>query len=300
MLVRLSVILIISALLGLSSCGPREDQGSVTTTSTSPPVEYAIGQIKTENPYGSDDAKKDIRYIRMTISVPAGTKAEELQRLLDYFEKDKYAEYDMVQIDVFDDIKFAKKMDVDISHLLARLRITKPGFRESIIFDIAGLAEDKGKDYIINEEHVVHLGEKGHLFDSVQQAGVLLRVMEETPHRAIYTLIWTGPHRTKLTYSTIQEMLIRKTEGVSEETWQGMDREHVERAAKGSGFGGAKTPGIVYTITPYHGEFSVDETPIEAEGGEVSVDETPIETEGGEVSMDETPIETEGGEAEEE
>jgi len=253
-----------------SYCGGGKE--SVTVATTPPPVEYAIGQIDMDNPYASDDAKKDIKYVRMSISVPADTSPEQLQKLLDYFEKEKYAEYDMVQIDIFDDIQFAKKKDVDISHLLARLRITKPNFRESIIYDIAGLGEEKEMDYIINEEHVVHLGEKGALFDSVQQAVELLRVMQETPNRAIYTLIWSGAHRTKLTYSVTQEMLIRKTEGVSEETWQGMDLEHIQRAASGSGFGGAKTPGITYTITPYHGEVSEEslevDTPAEKGGGQ--------------------------------
>jgi len=252
----ISLMLLGLALVLLISCKKEAGEESVTTTSTSPPVEYAIGQIDTENPYGSDASKKEMKFIKMCISVSADTPAEDLQRLLDYFEKEKYAEYDMVQINVFDDIDYAKKKDVDNSHLLARLRITKPSYRESIIFEIAGLTDQKSKDYIINEEHTVYLGDKGKLFDSVQQARELLKMMTETPNRAIYTLIWTCNQRVKLTYSVTQKLLIRKTEGISEETWQNMDQERIERASKGSGFGSGKTPGITYTITPYHGEIS--------------------------------------------
>jgi len=57
-----------------------------------------------------------------------------------------------------------------------------------------------------------------------------------------------------LTYSVRQRMLVRKIEGISEEIWQGMTLERIERAAKGSGFGGKKTPGITYTLKPYQSE----------------------------------------------
>jgi hypothetical protein len=211
-----------------------------------PPVEYKVGHISTDNEYVE-------KYIELNISVSPQTSKEKLKELLEYFDKEKYSNYDMLKIRVFDSNEYAQRTSIEQTHLLAELNITRPNHRELNIYQISP-SEDKTYDVLINETVEVYLGDMSNLFDSGKQAQYLLKMMDETPNRTIYKLMWLQPQKVILTYSVKQEMLVRKHEGISEETWLGMDKERLERAGKGAGFGGPKTPGITYKITPYHGK----------------------------------------------
>lgn len=222
----------------------KEDQITV------PPLEYQVGIINTDNEYVD-------KYMEMNISVSPKSTESEIEELLTYFERQKYQNYDMLKIRVYDSPEYAERTSVDKNHLLAELTLTRPNHRELQFYQLSPKGEDK-YEVLINETVEDYLGEKSNLFDSGKQAQYLLKMMEETPNRTIYRLSWLQPHKVVLTYSVKQEMLIRKHEGISEETWLGMTEERLERAAKGAGFGGPKTPGITYELTPYRGEMEED------------------------------------------
>jgi len=210
-----------------------------------PPIEYQAGYIETENPYME-------KYIRMNIAVDPSTTSEELTDLMNFFADSRYADYDKVGIYIYDDIEIAKQMYGDNSHLLAKLEMTKPNFKKMEIYDIVRNKMSEETEILINEEKLIFLGQRSTtIFDSVAQANELLKLMEDYPNRAIYTITWLQPQKAKLTYSIKQNLLVRKIEGVSEEMWQGMTKERIERAAKGAGFGGKKTPSIIYTLKPW-------------------------------------------------
>lgn len=239
------IIAVISLIVSFvtSHCARGKEAGK--PPSPPPPIEYQVGYISTENPYLD-------RYIRMNIAVAPSSTVEELNELMRYFADDKYADFDKVRIDIYDNLEVAEDVSGDPAHLLAKLEMTKPNFRKMEVYDIVREEERGQSDILMDEEKVVYLGPKSTtMFGSVAQANELLKVMEEYPNRAIYTLIWLQPQKSKLTYSVRQRMLVRKIEGISEEIWQGMTLERIERAAKGSGFGGKKTPGITYTLKPY-------------------------------------------------
>ncbi|MGQ9571455.1 MAG: hypothetical protein ACUVUQ_11585 [Thermodesulfovibrionales bacterium] len=210
-----------------------------------PPLEYQVGYIETDNPYIE-------KYIRMNIVVNPSATSEEITSLMNYFADSRYADYDKVRIDVYDDLEVAKRMYGDNLHLLAKLEMTKPNFKKIEVYDVVRNKMTEDIEVLMNEEKSIFLGQRSAtLFDSVAQANELLKLMDDYPNRAIYTITWLQPQKSKLTYSIKQKLLVRKIEGVSEEMWEGMTKERIERAGKGAGFGGKKTPGVIYTLKPY-------------------------------------------------
>jgi hypothetical protein len=241
----LSITIILSSIIFVC-CSKKNEK--VATLPLPPPVEYQVGYIETQNPYVE-------KYIRMNIAVAPSTTSEELTDLMNFFADNRYSNYDKVRVDIYDDQEIAKQMYGEESHLLAKLEMTKPNYKKMKVYDIVRSNTSKESEVLINEEKSIFLGQRSTtIFDSVAQANELLKLMEDYPERAIYTVTWLQPQKAKLTYSIKQGLLVRKIEGVSEEVWQGMTKERIERAAKGAGFGGKKTPGVIYSLKPYTSE----------------------------------------------
>jgi len=226
------------------------ETAAVPTTYTPPPVEYVVGKMDVD-----DDAAEPS--VRMNVAVDPSTTRKDIERLLNYFDKEKYEDYDIVWVDVYFDVARARSPEADASALVATLRVNRPGFRELKVADeLAGEGEMPGvqPEVTSQTEETLYLGRRGRMFDSGKQAQALADFMEDKPGYAIYRIVWQSPGNTELTYSVEQELLVRVKTDVSRETWSEMSYEDVKRAARGSGFGGKRRHGANYTFVRESGE----------------------------------------------
>jgi hypothetical protein len=235
-----------------AACGEKEPEETAAVPSeyTPPPVEYVVGKMDV------DDAAAEPS-IRMNVAVDPATSAADIERLLNYFDKDRYDEYDIVWVNVYFDVAKARSPQVDSTALVATLRVNRPGYRElDLSEDLASPEELLGgrPEVTSQTEETLYLGARGRMFDSSKQAQTLLNMMEEKPGHALYRIVWQSPDNTELTYSVEQEMLARVKSGVSRETWAEMSFEDIERAARGSGFGGKRRHGANYAYVRETGE----------------------------------------------
>jgi hypothetical protein len=243
-----------ACLVALAGCRRGEEGGAESAASgggyTPPPVEYVVGKMDVD-----DDVAEPS--VRMNIAVDPSTSARDVKRLLDYFNKDRYDDYDIVWVNVYFDVAKARSPEVDTDALVATLRVNRPGFREvKISEDLLGVREPLGgqPEVTSQSEETLYLGRRGRMFDSGKQAQVLVDLMEEKPGHAIYRVVWQGPDNTELTYSVEQKMLVRVRTGVSRETWADMSHEDLKRATRGAGFGGRRRHGANYTYVPEVGK----------------------------------------------
>ncbi len=243
-----------ACLVALAGCRRGEGGGAESAAPgegyTPPPVEYVVGKMDVD-----DDAAEPS--VRMNIAVDPSTQAKDVKRLLDYFDKDRYGDYDIIWVNVYFDVAKARSPEVDTDALVATLRVNRPRFREmEISEDLLGVDETFGgqPEVTSQTEEVLYLGRRGRMFDSGRQAQVLVDLMVEKPGHAIYRVTWQSPDNTELTYSVEQKMLVRVRTGVSRETWADMSYEGLRRAARGAGFGGKRRHGADYTYVPEVGE----------------------------------------------
>ena len=248
-----------AAVLIFTAACRRGDEGAESAAPaegyTPPPVEYVVGKMDV------DDAAAEPS-VRMNIAVDPSTPAKDIERLLNYFDKERYDEYDIVWVNVYFDVAKARSPEADTLALVATLRVNRPGFRELKLSE--DLLDPEGAlggrpEVTTQTEETLYLGRRGRMFDSGKQAQTLVDLMEDKPGHALYRVVWQSPGNAQLTYSVEQEMLVRVRTGVSRETWAEMSYEDLERAARGAGFGGKRRHGVNYVY--------VRETADEAEGG---------------------------------
>lgn len=209
---------------------------------TPPPVEYVVGKMEV------DDAAAEPS-VRVNVAVDPSTPAKDIERLLNYFDKDKYDGYDIVWVNVYFDVAKARSPEADAQALVATLRVNRPGFREiKVSDDLMGPAELAGgqPEVTSQTEETLYLGRRGRMFDSSKQAQTLADLIEDKPGHAIYRVVWQSPGNAELTYSVEQRMLVRVKTGVSRETWAEMSYEDIKSAARGAGFGGKRRHGANY------------------------------------------------------
>ncbi len=254
MLKKWTIILFQLALVVYISigCGSGEvDEGEgIETEHKPPPVEYAVGKAEI-----NDEANEPS--VHLKIVVAPGTAEKDIKRLFAYFEKDRYAEYDIIWVDVYYDIESAKSADISVDFLVASLRVNRPNFREESYSVDEVTFEDEMPEVTLNTEEVIFLGYKGRMFDSPKQARALLDLMEEKPGRAIYKVTWESPEKCEISYSVEQMLLARTIGGVSREAWSGMMVADIRGASRGMGFGGKQRHGANYSYTrldPIHEE----------------------------------------------
>ncbi|MEE9455921.1 MAG: hypothetical protein V3W11_02080 [bacterium] len=256
---RCRILGLVAAVLIFTAACRRGDEGAENAAPaegyTPPPVEYVVGKMDV-----ADDAAEPS--VRMNIAVDPSTPAKDIERLLNYFDKERYDEYDIVWVNVYFDVVKARSPEADTLALVATLRVNRPGFRELKLSD--DLLDPEGAlggrpEVTTQTEETLYLGRRGRMFDSGKQAQTLVDLMEDKPGHALYRVVWQGPGNAELTYSVGQEMLVRVRNGVSRETWAEMSYEGLERAARGAGFGGKRRHGANYVY--------VRETADEAEGG---------------------------------
>jgi hypothetical protein len=256
---RYAIILPAAAvLIAAAACRPGEEAAETAAPAeeyTPPPVEYVVGRMDV-----NDDAAEPS--VRMNIAVDPSTPAKDIERLLNYFDKDRYDEYDVVWVDVYFDAAKARSPEADALALVATLRVNRPGFRELKLSD--DLLQPEGAlggqpEVTTQTEETMYLGRRGRMFDSTKQAQTLVDLMGDKPGHSLYRIVWQSPGNTELTYGVEQEMLVRVRTGVSRETWTEMSFEGLERAARGAGFGGKSRHGANYV--------HIRETADEAEGG---------------------------------
>jgi hypothetical protein len=211
-----------------------------------PPVPYVVGKLEVD-----DEAAEP--YVHVNVAVDAATSARDVERLLNYFDKERYANYDIVWVNVYFDVGKANSPDVNADALVASLRVNRPGFRELKISDDlggdlagTGLVGDQ-PEVTTQTEETMYLGSRGRMFDSTKQAQTLLDFMEDKPGHALYKITWKCPDDMELSYSVTQKMLVRVRAGFSRETWNNMTVESIKRAARGAGFGGRQRHGGDYS-----------------------------------------------------
>jgi hypothetical protein len=244
---RILLSIVIAAAVATVACRGGKGEGetaAVDTTYTPPPVEYVVGKMDVD-----DDAAEPS--VRMSVAVDPSTPRKDIERLLNYFDKDKYDDYDIVWVDVYFDVARARSPEADPAALVATLRVNRPGFRELKVADeLAAEGEMPGAQPEVTSqtEETLYLGRRGRMFGSAKQAQALVDFMEDKPGYAIYRIVWQSPGNTELTYSVEQELLVRVKADVSRETWAGMSYEDIRRAARGSGFGGRRRHGADYTF----------------------------------------------------
>jgi len=249
---RLGLVAVAGVVAWAACGGPKEttETAGAPADYTPPPVEYVVGKMEV------DDAAAEPS-VRMSVAVDPATSAADIERLLNYFDKDRYDEYDLVWVDVYFDVAKARSPQVDSTALVATLRVNRPGYRElHLSEDLAAPEEVLGgpPEVTSQTEETLYLGARGRMFDSSKQAQTLLDLMEDKPGHALYRIVWQSPDNTELTYSVEQEMLARVKTGVSRETWAEMSFEDIKRAARGSGFGGKRRHGANYTFVRETGE----------------------------------------------
>ncbi len=235
---------------GCRGGGGEGESAAAPPAYTPPPVEYVVGKMDVD-----DEAAEPS--VRMNVAVDPSTTRKDIERLLNYFDKEKYDEYDIVWINVYFDVARARSPEVDSSALVATLRVNRPGFRELKVSDeLADAGEISGgqPEVISQTEETMYLGRRGRMFDSSKQAQALADLMEDKPGYAIYRIVWQSPGNTELTYSVEQRMMARVKTGVSREAWSDMSFEDIRRAARGSGFGGKRRHGANYSFVRELGE----------------------------------------------
>ncbi len=250
----LKIVLAASVVIVAVGCHDGNNKGGETTASAAvnmpPPVPYVVGKADFD-----DDAAEPS--VRLRIAVAPATAVKDIERLLNYFEKERYADYDIVWVDVYFDVGKARSPEVDPRAVVATLRVNRPGFRELKVSDDLAAPEVRpgGQPEVTSEtEEVLYLGRRGRMFDSTKQAQVLLDLMAEKPGHAIYRVVWQGPMNAELSYSVEQKMLVRARTGVSRETWADISFDELARAARGAGFGGRRRHGGNYTYMRESGQ----------------------------------------------
>jgi hypothetical protein len=258
MTIRATFAVAAAAAVVAAGCrGGREAESAAPPAEyTPPPVEYVVGKMTV-------DAAAAEPSVRMSVAVDPSTTREDIERLLNYFDKERYGEYDIVWIDVYFDAAKARSPEADASALVATLRVNRPGFRElKVSDDLTDAGEmTAGEPEVISQtEETAYLGRRGRMFDSSKQAQALVDLMEDKPGYALYRLVWQSPGNTELTYSVEQKMLARVKAGVSRETWSELSFEDIKRAARGSGFGGKRRHGANYSYVRESGEEAAPES----------------------------------------
>ncbi len=211
-----------------------------------PPVAYVVGKTDVDKEAAEPS-------MRMSVAVDPATPTKDIERLLNYFDKERYAGFDIVWVDVYFDVAKAQSPDTNVDALVATLRVNRPGFRELKISDEmteSGPPEGGQPEVTSETEETVYLGARGRMFDSARQAQTLVDLMEEKPGHSVYRVLWQAPEECELTYSVNQKMLVRVRRGVARETWGDMTLEELKRAARGSGFGGPRRHGGGYSYNP--------------------------------------------------
>lgn len=241
----ISIVVAAAALCAVfgGGCGGRDENGKETVDAgyKPPPVEYVVGAVEVD-----EEAKEPS--VTLRIAVAPGTPKKDIKRLFNYFDKDKYPEFDIIWVDVFYDVETAKSPGADPASLVATLRINRPNFREERFVDeMLGAVNEDPYRVTSETEEVIYLGPRSRMYDSTRQAETLLKLMDERPGHAIYKVVWEGPEHCELTYSLRQKMLVRYREGHSKETWMDMTLEEIEFATRGGGFGGTRKHGENYT-----------------------------------------------------
>jgi hypothetical protein len=217
---------------------------------TPPPVEYVVGKMEV-------DAAAAEPSVRMAIAVDPATSARDIERLLNYFDRERYDAYDIVWVDVYFDAAQARSPEADARALVATLRVNRPGFRELKLSDDLlepGASAADHPEVTTQTEETLYLGRRGRMFDSAKQAQTLVDLMEDKPGHALYRVVWQNPGNTELTYSVEQHMLVRVRTGVSRETWSEMTYDNLKGAARGAGFGGKRRWGTDYVYLRESGE----------------------------------------------
>jgi hypothetical protein len=241
-----------------ASCRRGGERGGETAAPareyTPPPVEYVVGKMEVDD----DGAEPSVR---MAIAVDPATPARDIERLLTYFDRERYDEFDIVWVDVYFDFAKARSPEADAQALVATLRVNRPGFRELKLSD--DLLEPRGAaggqpEVTTQTEETLYLGRRGRMFDSTKQAQTLVDLMEDKPGHALYRVVWQSPGNTELTYSVEQNMLVRVRTGISRETWAEMSYEDLKRATRGAGFGGKGRHGANYVYLRESGEEAGD------------------------------------------
>lgn len=211
-----------------------------------PPVPYVVGKLEV-------DDKAAEPYVHINVAVDAATSARDIERLLNYFDKERYANYDIVWVNVYFDVGKANSPDVNADALVASLRVNRPGFRELKVSEdlggeLAGVGLGGEQPEVTSQtDETMYLGSRGRMFDSTKQAQTLLDFMEDKPGHALYKITWKCPDDMELSYSVTQKMLVRVRSGFSRETWNNMGVEELKRAARGAGFGGRQRHGGDYS-----------------------------------------------------
>lgn len=209
-----------------------------------PPVAYVVGKAEVTAEGPEPTAK-------LNIAVDSTTSGKDIERLLNYFDKERYADYDIVWVNVYFDAAAARSPDVNAAALVATLRVNRPAFREIRFYnEMAETAADVEPVVTSATEEVLYLGRRGRMFDSAKQAQALLDLMEEKPGHAIYRIVWQAPEDMELSYSVAQRMLVRIKRGAYREVWSDMTVEELKRAARGAGFGGKRRHGGGYSFVP--------------------------------------------------
>ncbi|MCP4229219.1 MAG: hypothetical protein GY771_03605 [bacterium] len=240
--VVITIITVFTALFfGCSGENGKEGE-AIESEHKPPPVEYAVGSIEI-----NDEAKEPS--VHLKIAVAPGTAEKDIKRLFAYFEKDRYAEYDIIWVDVYFDIESAKSADVSADFLVASLRVNRPGFIEETYNVEETVFDDEMPEVTLNTEEVIFLGYKGRMFDSPKQARTLLDLIEEKPGRSIYKVTWESPEKCELSYSIDQMLLARTIGGVSREAWSNMTIADIRGASRGMGFGGKQRHGSNYSYS---------------------------------------------------
>jgi len=218
-----------------------------------PPVPYVVGKLEVD-----DEAAEPS--VHVNVAVDAATSPRDIERLLNYFDKERYANYDIVWVNVYFDVGKANSPDVNADALVASLRVNRPGFREiKVSEDLGGEPAGTGlvgdqPEVTTQTEETMYLGSRGRMFDSTKQAQTLLDFMEDKPGHALYKITWKCPDDMELSYSVTQTMLVRVRAGFSRETWNNMTVEQIKRAARGAGFGGRQRHGGDYSYISEQGK----------------------------------------------
>jgi hypothetical protein len=110
--VKLGKVLLIgtACLVALAGCR-RGEEGGVESAApgggyTPPPVEYVVGKMDVDE--GAAEPS-----VRMNIAVDPSTPAKDVERLLNYFDKDRYDDYDIVWVNVYFDVAKARSPQVE-------------------------------------------------------------------------------------------------------------------------------------------------------------------------------------------
>jgi len=205
------------------------------------PVPYVVGKLEVEREAAEPS-------VHLSVAVDAATSPRDIERLLNYFDKERYADFDIVWVDVYFDAAAAQTPGANAESRVATLRVNRPGFRELKLSDDLAEGELAGAQPEVTSqtEETMYLGQRGRMFDSAKQAQAMLNMMEDKPGHAVYRIVWQAPDEMELTYSVGQKMLVRVRSGVSRETWNDMTVDDLNRAARGAGFGGRRRRGGGY------------------------------------------------------